>query len=113
VGVGVRVVPIVIEVPVVVLGILWGVVSAIAGGAHETLFDESQERGVIADGVRDVVPLGEGRDGDEGNADSATESGQASSGIRQPTSFSDLANPSASLSSGCRCAALGPSPGRA
>jgi len=40
------------------------------GGAHEALLDKGEERGVIADGVRDVVALGEGRDCDEGNADS-------------------------------------------
>jgi hypothetical protein len=32
--------------------------------------DDEIPRGVIADGVRDVVAFGEGRDGDEGNADS-------------------------------------------
>jgi len=66
VGAGLCVVPIVIGVGVVVSGVVW----SIAGGAHEALLDEGEERGVIADGVRDVLALGEGRDGDEGNADS-------------------------------------------
>ena len=51
-----------VVVAVVVSGAVWD--------AHEALLDEGQKRGVIADGVRDVVALGEGRDGDEGNADS-------------------------------------------
>ncbi|MDX6464857.1 MAG: hypothetical protein QOE55_8554 [Acidobacteriaceae bacterium] len=66
VGAGFNVLVIVIGVCVVVAVVVSGAV----WDAHEALLDEGQERGVIADGVRDVVALGEGRDGDEGNADS-------------------------------------------
>ena len=66
VGAGFNVLVIVIGVCVVVAIVVSGAVRRV----HEALLDESEERGVIADGVRDVVAPGEGRDGDEGNADS-------------------------------------------
>ena len=66
VGAGFNVLVIVIGVCVVVAVVVSGAVWR----AHEALLDEGEERGVIADGVRDVLAFGEGRDGDEGDADS-------------------------------------------